>query len=156
MGCKHKPRSCVLDNIQIISTPCRWSCIRQQQRLSWLLLEIPSLPLENLSASYLKGFENKFICPIELSQSQTSQRLYTSKMYTELYNTMANSAPLNLSSMRCRICDLNGVPSRQLDKYTLVCLEIRDNPHLKEEEFRNNNRSLAESTDNAIKLVNNQ
>ena len=34
-------------------------------------LEIPSLPLENVSASYLKGFENKFICPIELSQSVT-------------------------------------------------------------------------------------
>ena len=119
-------------------------------------LEIPSLPLENFSASYLKGFENKFICPIELSQSQTSQRLYTSKMYTELYNTTANSASPNLSSMRCRICNLNGVPSRQLDKYTMVCLEIRENPHLKEQEFRTNIRRLFENTNNAIKPVNNQ
>ena len=76
-------------------------------------------------------------------------------MYTELYNTMANSAPLNLSSMRCRICDLNGVPSKQLDKYTLVCIEIRENPHLKEQEFRNHIRRLAENTDRAIQPVNN-
>ena len=114
------------------------------------------MPIENVSASYLKGYQNKFICPIELSQSQTSQQLYTTKLYTALYNTMANSVPLNLSSLRCRICDLNGVPTKQLDKYTLVCIEIRENPHLKEAEFRKNIQKIAENTDKPIKPVNNQ
>ena len=96
-------------------------------------LNVPSLPLENVSANFLQGFENQFICPIELSLSQTSQRLYTSKAYTEQYSTMSNSAPLNLSTLKIRICDIKGAPVKQMDAYTIICLEIRENPHLRQE-----------------------
>lgn len=111
----------------VVSTTTKSSPLRVEGSMSAnnkdfpsFYLEFPSLPIENVSASYLKGYENKFICPIKLSQSQTSQHLYTTKLYTELYNAMANNVPLNLLSLRCRICDLNGVPTKQLDKYKLT------------------------------------
>ena len=119
-------------------------------------LSLPTLPLENVTANYLQGHENKFITPIELSQSQTNQRLYTAKLYTEQYNTLTNSAPLNLSTLRIRICDINGVPVKQLDKYTIVTLEIRENPHKVEQEMIKFLRSSTQNTDRNIKVIHDQ
>ena len=119
-------------------------------------LSVPSLPLENLSANYLQGFENQFICPIELSLSQTSQRLYTSKAYTEQYNTMSNSAPMNISTLRIRICDIKGAPVKQLGKYTIICLEIRDNPHIKHEAMMQRLLNSTREIDRDNKPVNDQ
>ncbi len=98
-------------------------------------LEIRDLPLKNYSASYLSGKINKFISPIDFSESQTSNRLYTSKVYTEQFLTLSNSQEMNLSSMTVKICDINGV-AMDLDKYTIVTIEVRDNPYLKEQEHR--------------------
>ena len=119
-------------------------------------LSIPSLPLENVTATYLQGHENKFITPIELSQSQTNQRLYTAKLFTEQYNTLTNSAPMNLSTLRIRICDITGVPVKQLDKYTIVTLEIRQNPHKVEKEMIKYLRSQTQNTDRNIKVIHDQ
>ena len=122
-------------------------------------LSLPDLPLKNFSANYLQGYENHFLTPIELSLSQTSQRLYTSKMYTRQYNTLHNASPMNLSSMKVKICDINGAPVEQLDKYTIIALEIRENPHLRKmKEFETLQR-IAENTQNTdqqMKLVGDQ
>ena len=119
-------------------------------------LSIPSLPLQNVTATYLQGHENKFITPIELNQSQTNQRLYTAKLYTEQYNTLTNSAPMNMSTLRIRICDISGVPVKQLDKYTIVTLEIRENPHKVEQEMIRYLRSRTQDTDRNIKVIHDQ
>ena len=119
-------------------------------------LSVPSLPLENVSANFLQGFENHFICPIELSPSETSQRLYTSKAYTEQYSTMSNAAPLNLSTLKIRICDIKGGPVKQLDAYTIICLEIRDNPYLKQEAMMQRLMKYAREYDRDNKPVNGQ
>lgn len=92
-------------------------------------LDLPSLPLANFSANYLQGQNNSFICPIDLGASG-SENLYTSQLYTENYNTMTNTYPLNLNNMRVRICNIDGTIPLQLDKYTIVTIEIRDNPHI--------------------------
>ena len=61
-------------------------------------LSIPSLPIQNYTGNHLQGAEQTFVCPVELTQSQTSQRLYTSKQYTEQYSSLTNSYPLNIST----------------------------------------------------------
>ena len=119
-------------------------------------LSVPSLPLQNVTATYLQGYENKFITPIELSPSQVNQRLYTSKLFTEQYNTMTNSAPMNMSTLRIKICDINGVPVKQLDKYTIVTLEIRENPHKVKAEMIKHLSNLTQNTDRNIKVIKDQ
>jgi len=93
-------------------------------------LDLPNLPLSNISAGYLQGFKNTFVAPIELASAQGSHKTFTSKLYTDCYNNLTNDYPLNLNSMRVRICDIDNRPSKQLDKYTVVVLEIRENPNI--------------------------
>ena len=119
-------------------------------------LSIPSLPIQNVSASVGNGVDQTFITAIELSPSETSNRLYTSKLYTEQYNTLTNSYPLNISTMKVKITDINGVKTAQLSKYTIVVLEIRDNPHLKNDVVKNEIRELFDEYFKNRPLVNDQ
>lgn len=112
-------------------------------------LEIRDLPMNNVSGNPLKGQINKFISPIDFSPSETSNRLYTSKVYTEQFLTLNNSSTMSLTSMHVRICNINGVPMA-LDGHTLVTVEIRDNPQLK---MLNQNKLLIQGlVDKLIKL----
>ena len=119
-------------------------------------LSIPSLPIQNYTGNHLQGAEQTFVCPVELTQSQTSQRLYTSKQYTEQYSSLTNSYPLNISTIKVKICDIKGVPTKQLQKYTLVVLEIRDNPHMNNEVFLNNLKDMMDDYNRPVKLVGDQ
>ena len=119
-------------------------------------LSVPSLPIQNYTGNHLAGAEQTFVCPIELSQSQTSQRLYTSKQYTEQYSSLTNSYPLNISTIKVKICDIKGVPTKQLQKYTLVVLEIRDNPKTEQEELMNSLRSLVDNYNKPVQLIGDQ
>ena len=119
-------------------------------------LSIPSLPIQNYTGNHLQGAEQTFVCPVELTQSQTSQRLYTSKQYTEQYSSLTNSYPLNISTIKVKICDIKGVPTQQLQKYTLVVLEIRDDPRASNEELMNSLRSLVDNYNQPVKLVGDQ
>ena len=132
------------------------ACGTNNRDFPLFFLSLPDLPLQNFTANYGQGYENHFITPIELSLSQTSQRLYTSKMYTRQYNTMANATKLNLSRLRVRICDINGVPSQQLDKYTILVLEIRENPKIREDEHHEYIRRLVDQYDKRPALVGDQ
>jgi hypothetical protein len=104
----------------------------------------------------LAGAEQTFVCPVELTQSQTSQRLYTSKQYTEQYSSLTNSYPLNISTIKVRICDISGKPTHQLQKYTLVVLEIRDNPKSSQEELMNSLQSLVDNYNKPVQLIGDQ
>ena len=119
-------------------------------------LSIPSLPIQNYTGNHLAGAEQTFVCPVELTQSQTSQRLYTSKQYTEQYSSLTNSYPLNISTIKVKICDCKGVPTSQLQKYTFVVLEIRDNPRIEHDELVNSLRSLVDNYSAPVKLVGDQ
>ena len=132
------------------------ACGTNNRDFPLFFLSLPDLPLQNFTANYGQGYENHFITPIELSLSETSQRLYTSKMYTRQYNTMSNATPLNLSRLRVRICDINGVPSKQLDKYTILVLEIRENPKIREDKHNEFIRQILDNYDKKPKLVGDQ
>ena len=69
---------------------------------------------------------------------------------------MSNATPLNLSRLRVRICDINGVPSAQLDKYTVLVLEIRENPKVREDEHNDFIRRILDRYQEQPKLVGNQ
>ena len=132
----------VLTNTSSNGLTADGACGTNNRDFPLFFLSLPDLPLQNFTANYGQGYENHFVTPIELSLSQTSQRLYTSKMYTRQYNTLGNATPLSLSRLRVRICDINGVPARQLDKYTVLVLEIRENPRIKEDEHKEHIRRL--------------
>ena len=132
------------------------ACGTNNRDFPLFFLSLPDLPLQNFTANYGQGYENHFITPIELSLSETSQRLYTSKMYTRQYNTMSNATPLNLSRLRVRICDITGVPSKQLDKYTILVLEIRENPKIREDKHNEFIRRILDNYDKKPKLVGDQ
>ena len=119
-------------------------------------LSAPSLPIKNYTGNRNEGFEQTFICPVELSLSQTSQRLYTSKQYTENYVSLTNSYPMDISSIQIRITDINNVPSKQLQKYTIIVLEIRESPYYKNEQLLNTLKSLADRNVDPYKLIGNQ
>ena len=119
-------------------------------------LSVPSLPIQNYTGNHLAGAEQTFVCPVELSQSQTSQRLYTSKQYTEQYSSLTNSYPLNISTIKIKICDIKGVPTSQLQKYTLVVLEIRDNPRFQQDDLMNSLRLLVDNYNKPVELIGDQ
>ena len=97
-------------------------------------LEIKDLPLNNYTGNYLKGSLHKFISPIDFFPGgDDDSSKYTSRVYTEQFITLGNSSTMNLSSMRVRICDINGV-TIPLDEYTIITIEIRDNPYLRRAE----------------------
>lgn len=100
-----------------------------------MYLSIPTLPLENYTSNPLDGKKVSFVCPIDLNPSATHNRLYTSQLYTECYNNMTNSYNLRLNNFRVRICDIDGTVVKGLDPYTIITLEIRENPELKQLEY---------------------
>ena len=100
-------------------------------------LSLPDLPqLQNYTASKT-GFNSKnaFLAPIDLSSvnnTSVGDETYTSERKTELYNDLGNSMPITINTLRVRICDINGVPTEDLDAYTIACLEVRPDPVIKQ------------------------
>ena len=107
----------------------------EEQIFPQYYLDIPTLPLGNLSANYLQGRKNTFICPIDLQANDNNIDLYTSQLYTMNYNQLTNSYPLNINTMKIRICNIDGSVAKGINKDTIVCLEIRDNPDIKNDQM---------------------
>ena len=107
----------------------------EEQIFPQYYLDIPTLPLGNLSANYLQGRKNTFICPIDLQANDNNVDLYTSQLYTMNYNQLTNSYPLNINTMKIRICNIDGSVAQGINKETIVCLEIRDNPDIKNDQM---------------------
>ena len=53
---------------------------------------------------------------------------YTSINDYALYNQMTNSYPLSLTSLRIRICDIDGRVAEGLQSYTIGCIEFTEDP----------------------------
>ena len=100
-------------------------------------MSLPDLPqLQNFTASKT-GFNSKnaFLAPIDLSavnNASVGDETYTSERKTELYNDLGNSMPITLNTLRVRICDIDGVPTQDLDAYTIACIEVRPDPVIKQ------------------------
>tara|TARA_Y100000114_G_scaffold88930_1_gene82436 strand:+ start:3793 stop:5730 length:1938 start_codon:yes stop_codon:yes gene_type:complete len=107
----------------------------KRQMFPQYYLDIPTLPLGNLSANPLQGQKNTFVCPIDLSTSETNSNLYTSQLYTMNYNQLTNSYPLNINTLKVRICNIDGTVADGILNDTIVCLEIRDNPDIKNDQM---------------------
>jgi len=108
---------------------------RRRQMFPQYYLDIPTLPLGNLSANPLQGQKNTFVCPIDLSTAETNENLYTSQLYTMNYNQLTNSYPLNINTLKVRICNIDGTVADGILNDTIVCLEIRDNPDIKNDQM---------------------
>lgn len=111
---------------------------------------LPDLPLENYSCNPLDGKKVQFVCPIDLNPSATHNRLYTSQLYTNNYNKMSNSHPLSLTTLKVKICDIQGRAVKGLDPYTICTLEIRE-PKSKEIKIMPSGQF-----DQGLKIIDNQ
>lgn len=111
--------------------------VKQTGEFPQYYMSLPDLPqLQNFTASKT-GFNSKnaFLAPIDLSQvnnTSVGDETYTSERKTELYNDLGNSMPITLNTLRVRICDIDGVPTEDLDAYTIACLEVRPDPVIKQ------------------------
>ena len=95
-------------------------------------LDLPDLPIKNhTGVCDGTGRPNNFICPLDLGNSGENA-LHTSQSETLLYNDLGNAMEERLTNLRIRICDMEGTPCINLDNYTVGCLEIRENPQMKQ------------------------
>lgn len=51
------------------------------------------------------------------------------------YNQLTNSYPLNINTLKVRICNIDGTVADGILNDTIVCLEIRDNPDIKNDQM---------------------
>jgi len=111
--------------------------VKQTGEFPQYYLSLPDLPqLQNYTASKT-GFNSKnaFLAPIDLSSvnnASVGDETYTSERKTELYNDLGNSYPITLNTLRIRVCDIDGVPTEDLDAYTIACIEVRPDPVIKQ------------------------
>jgi len=96
-------------------------------------LDLPDLAIRNHTGVVDgTGRPNHFICPLDLNSGAGTNNLHSSQNETLLYNDLGNAMEERLTNLRIRICDLEGTPSPNLQNYTLGCLEVRENPQMKQ------------------------
>lgn len=96
-------------------------------------LDLPDLAIHNHTGVVDgTGRPNHFICPLDLNSGAGTNNLHTSQNETLIYNDLGNAMEERVTNLRIRICDLEGTPSTNLQNYTLGCLEIRENPQVKQ------------------------
>jgi len=97
-------------------------------------LDLPDLAINNHTGTCNgTGRPNKFVCPLDLNSGQTGkQDVHTSQNETLLYNDLGNAYEERITRLRIRICDIEGTPSSNLGEYTFGCLEVRENPLMRQ------------------------
>ena len=121
-----------------------------------MYLSCPSLPLDNISGYANGGGMNQILCQIDLEESRTSDHIFKATPNTEQYNTCQNSYPLRLNTIRMRIVDIEGNVVGFLEDNTNITLEIRDNIHLKQQEYMNNIKLMVDRYSKLQPLVQDQ
>ena len=58
--------------------------------------------------------------------------VHTSQNETLLYNDLGNAYEERITRLRIRICDIEGTPSSNLGEFTFGCLEVRENPLMRQ------------------------
>lgn len=96
-------------------------------------LDLPDLALNNHTGTCNgTGRPNKFVCPLDLNSGAGTNNIHSSQNETLIYNDLGNAMEERITNLRIRICDLEGTPSINLQNYTVGCLEIRENPQMKQ------------------------
>jgi len=96
-------------------------------------LDLPDLAISNHTGVVDgTGRMNRFIAPLDLNSGAGTNNLHTSQNETLVYNDLGNAMEERITNLRIRICDIEGTPSTNLQNYTLGCLEIRENPVMKQ------------------------
>ena len=96
-------------------------------------LDLPDLAVKNHTGVVDgTGRPNHFICPLDLNSGAGTNNLHSSQNDTLLYNDLGNAMEERITNLRIRICDLEGTPSTNLQNYTLGCIEVRENPQMKQ------------------------
>ena len=96
-------------------------------------LDLPDLAVNNHTGTVNgTGRPNKFICPLDLNSGAGQNNIHSSQNETLVYNDLGNAMEERITNLRIRICDIDGTPSINLQNYTLGCLEIRENPQMKQ------------------------
>jgi hypothetical protein len=100
-------------------------------------LEINEFPFNTYTANFNGGTTNRFLSPINLiPNGGDTEGEFITNIYTEQYLTMGNSSPLNITSMRVRICDITGKILPNTKENSIFTVEIRDNPYIRERQER--------------------
>lgn len=96
-------------------------------------LDLPDLPINNVTGTATFGKPNRFIAPLDLNSGQTAkQDVHTSQNETLVYNSLGNAYEERITSLRIRICDIDSTPASNLQNYTFGCLEIRENETMRQ------------------------
>lgn len=104
--------------------------LRNSQSLPAAFLDCPSLQIENSTGTSTFGYKNNYICPIVYPTSAAI------KMGDQmLYNTIKSSYEQRITSLKLRICIMNGQVAKDMAPYTWGCLEIREDPQKHQKEF---------------------
>ncbi len=107
--------------------------LRNSQDMPACFLDCPSLSLENSTLDATFGKRNNYLCPIVYpSTSNTSAITMGNQM---LWNSIKSSYEQRLTSLRLRICKMDGTVATDLAPYTWGCLEIRKSKEQRENEF---------------------
>ncbi len=98
-----------------------------------MYVSLEDLPVLNYTGDVKYGNLNKWVYAIDFnSGSGNRNNIYTSKPTTEQFNKLTNQTALQLSNMRVRITNFKNQTVKNLDDYTYVVLEIRENPIIKQ------------------------
>jgi hypothetical protein len=95
-------------------------------------LDLPDLPINNVTGTATFGRQNRFIAPLDLNSGGSQNNIHTSQNETLVYNSLGNAYEERITSLRIRICDIDGTPSANLQNYTFGCLEIKENDFMKQ------------------------
>tara|TARA_Y100001973_G_C5198696_1_gene336085 strand:- start:1980 stop:3353 length:1374 start_codon:yes stop_codon:yes gene_type:complete len=96
-------------------------------------LDLPDLAVRNHTGTVNgTGRPNNYICPLDLNSGAGQNNIHSSQNETLVYNDLGNAMEERITNLRIRICDLDGTPSINLQNYTIGCLEIRENPQMKQ------------------------
>jgi len=95
-------------------------------------LDLPDLPINNVTGTATFGKQNRFIAPLDLNSGGSQNNIHTSQNETLVYNDLGNAYEERITSLRIRICDIDSTPASNLQNYTFGCLEIRENDVMKQ------------------------
>ena len=96
-------------------------------------LQCPGLPVNNYTGSSLKSQPNNVVGLISLKE-RSSDLYYPSELKTPLYVDIHNTSDISYNSLQFRITDRKGADAKDILPYTILTLEVRQNPevHLRE------------------------
>ena len=114
-------------------------------------LQIPDLPISNFTGSRDKGQPNSVVGLISL-KTRADDLYFPSETKTPLYVDLMNTSPLQYNSLQFRITNKQGEDVKDILNYTILTLEVRQNPqHQLAELFQGLGQQLQENNEQVRK-----